>query len=105
MREVLQIVGVDGVSGRHDEPDLVIVEARGEDYLVRVADVDCAVRPLDRRRILRLTVPLTPGGSAWRMPSASIVRMGAGCFATGVTMANEALLRAKHTTKTRSVSG
>lgn len=52
MREVLQVVDVDGMPGRHDEPDLVVVEARVEGDLVRVVDVDRAVHPVDRRHIL-----------------------------------------------------
>lgn len=50
--EVLQVVDVDGVPGRHDEPDLVVVEARVEVDLVRVVDVDRTVRPVDRRHVL-----------------------------------------------------
>ena len=37
---------------RHDEPDLVVVEARVEADLVRVVDVDRTVRPVDRRHVL-----------------------------------------------------
>lgn len=51
-REVLQVVDVDGMPGRHDEPDLVVVEARVEGDLVRVVDVDRAVHPVDRRHVL-----------------------------------------------------
>lgn len=51
-REALQVVDVDGVLGRHDEPDLVVVEARVEGDLVRVVDVDRAVHPVDRRHVL-----------------------------------------------------
>ena len=50
--EVLQVVDVDGMPGRHDEPDLVVVEARVEGNLVRVVDVDRAVHPVDRRHVL-----------------------------------------------------
>ena len=50
--EVLQVVDIDGVPGRHDEPDLVVVEARVEGDLVRVVDVDRTVRPADRRHVL-----------------------------------------------------
>ena len=38
VREVLQVVDIDGVLRRHDEPDLVVVEARFEGDLVRVVD-------------------------------------------------------------------
>lgn len=51
-REVLQIVDVDGVPGRHDEPDLVVVEARVEGDLVHVVDVDRAIRSVGRRHVL-----------------------------------------------------
>ena len=51
-RKVLQVVDVDGMPGRHDEPDLVVVEARVEGDLVRVVDVDRAVHPVDRRHVL-----------------------------------------------------
>lgn len=86
--EILQVVDVDGVPGRHDEPDLVVVEARVERDLVRVVDADRAVHTVDRRR---LTAPLTPGNSAWRMPSPSIVHMWMECSVTGVTATSEDL--------------
>lgn len=57
MREILQIVDIDGVLGRHDEPNLVVVEARIEGNLIRVVDIDCAIRPIDWRHVL------TPNGA------------------------------------------
>lgn len=52
VREVLQIVDVDGAPDRHDEPDLVVVEARVEVDLGRVVDVDRVVHPVDRWHVL-----------------------------------------------------
>lgn len=51
-REIIQVVDVDGMLRRHDEADLVVVEARVEADLVRVVDVDRTVHPVDRRHVL-----------------------------------------------------
>lgn len=51
-REIIQVVNIYGVLRRHDEANLVVVEARVERDLVRIVDVDRAVHPVDRRHVL-----------------------------------------------------
>lgn len=51
-REIIQVVDIDGMLRRHDEADLVVVEARVERDLVRIVDVDRAVHAVDRRHVL-----------------------------------------------------